>query len=169
MKLSPVGTAELQTCPNYRKTRLFRLHRLLKRFDRSGRKRKWVSELTVAGRLPIYTSIRNSTVWSTTLHFVIPTGFPATLHWARSRVRLSPKERRMRSVNATKFHRKSGERSRGTCGAPARQTKALAVSSQVLNNRCVSSSVNSPAYGRQAQIIPARRTNRLGQELRAHC
>jgi hypothetical protein len=35
-------------------------------------------------------------------------GFPATLHWIRSRVRLSLKERRMRSVNATKFHRKSG-------------------------------------------------------------
>jgi hypothetical protein len=35
-------------------------------------------------------------------------GFPATLHWTRSRVRLSLKERRMRSVNATKFHRKSG-------------------------------------------------------------
>jgi hypothetical protein len=35
-------------------------------------------------------------------------GFPATLHWTRSRVRLSLKERRMRSVNATKFHWKSG-------------------------------------------------------------
>jgi len=35
-------------------------------------------------------------------------GFPATLHWTRSRVRLSLKERRMRFVNATKFHRKSG-------------------------------------------------------------
>jgi hypothetical protein len=33
-------------------------------------------------------------------------GFPATLHWTRSRVRLSFKERRMRCVNATKFHRK---------------------------------------------------------------
>jgi hypothetical protein len=35
-------------------------------------------------------------------------GFPATLHRTRSRVRLSLKERRMRSVNATKFNRKSG-------------------------------------------------------------
>jgi hypothetical protein len=35
-------------------------------------------------------------------------GFPATLHWTRSRVRLSLKERRMKSVNATRFHRKSG-------------------------------------------------------------
>jgi hypothetical protein len=35
-------------------------------------------------------------------------GFPVTQHWTRPRVRLSLKERRMRSVNATKFHRKSG-------------------------------------------------------------
>jgi hypothetical protein len=35
-------------------------------------------------------------------------GFPATLHWTRPRVRLSVKERRMKSINATKFHRKSG-------------------------------------------------------------
>jgi hypothetical protein len=34
-------------------------------------------------------------------------GFPAKQHWTRSRVRLSFKERRMRSVDATKFHRKS--------------------------------------------------------------
>ena len=35
-------------------------------------------------------------------------GFPAVRHWTRLRVRLSLKERRMRSVNATGFHRKSG-------------------------------------------------------------
>ena len=35
-------------------------------------------------------------------------GFPAARHWTRLRVRLSLKERRMRSVNATNFHRKSG-------------------------------------------------------------
>src|ERR1700693_3625313 len=35
-------------------------------------------------------------------------GFPATQHWTKPRVRLSVKERRMRSPNATKLHRKSG-------------------------------------------------------------
>ncbi len=35
-------------------------------------------------------------------------GFPATLHWAGPRVRLSLRERRMKCTNATKFHRKSG-------------------------------------------------------------
>jgi len=33
-------------------------------------------------------------------------GFPAARHWTRLRARLSLKERRMRSVNATNFHRK---------------------------------------------------------------
>jgi hypothetical protein len=35
-------------------------------------------------------------------------GFPATQHWTKPRVRLSLKERRMSSANATKVHRKSG-------------------------------------------------------------
>jgi hypothetical protein len=35
-------------------------------------------------------------------------GFPVTQHWTRSRMRLSLKERRIRSVSAKKFHRKSG-------------------------------------------------------------
>jgi hypothetical protein len=39
-------------------------------------------------------------------------GFPATQRWSRLRVRHSLKERRMRSISATKFHRKFGERSR---------------------------------------------------------
>ena len=39
-------------------------------------------------------------------------GFPATQHWTKPRVRLSLKERRMRSANAIKVHRKSGEAER---------------------------------------------------------
>jgi hypothetical protein len=39
-------------------------------------------------------------------------GFPATLCQTRPRVRLSLKERRMRSANAIKIHRKSGEAER---------------------------------------------------------
>jgi hypothetical protein len=35
-------------------------------------------------------------------------GFPATQHWTETRVRLSLKERRMRSASATNLHRKSG-------------------------------------------------------------
>jgi hypothetical protein len=35
-------------------------------------------------------------------------GFPATQLWTKPRVRLSLKERRMRSANATNVHRKSG-------------------------------------------------------------
>src|SRR5580698_1318887 len=35
-------------------------------------------------------------------------GFPATPHWTQPRVRLSVRERRMKCINATKFHRKSG-------------------------------------------------------------
>jgi hypothetical protein len=35
-------------------------------------------------------------------------GFPATLHWTRPRVRLSVRERRMKCISVTKFHRKSG-------------------------------------------------------------
>ena len=35
-------------------------------------------------------------------------GFPATQHWTKARVRVSLKERRMRSANATNVHRKSG-------------------------------------------------------------
>jgi hypothetical protein len=35
-------------------------------------------------------------------------GFPATRHETCSRVRLSVKERRVRCVKATRFHRKSG-------------------------------------------------------------
>ena len=35
-------------------------------------------------------------------------GLPATQHWTKQRVRLSPKRRRMRPANATKLHRKSG-------------------------------------------------------------
>src|SRR5580700_768861 len=35
-------------------------------------------------------------------------GFPATQLWTKPRARLSLKERRMRSANATKVHRKSG-------------------------------------------------------------
>jgi hypothetical protein len=40
-------------------------------------------------------------------HILRP-GFPVTLRWTRLRVRLSSKERRVSSVNDTKFHRKSG-------------------------------------------------------------
>jgi hypothetical protein len=47
-------------------------------------------------------------------------GFPATLHWTRSRLRLSLKERCMRSVNATKFHRKSGGEQPTCPGVPWR-------------------------------------------------
>jgi hypothetical protein len=39
-------------------------------------------------------------------------GFPATQCYTRPRVRLSLKERRMRSANAIKVHRKSGEAER---------------------------------------------------------
>jgi hypothetical protein len=35
-------------------------------------------------------------------------GFPATLRWKAPRVRLSVRERRMKCINATKFHRKPG-------------------------------------------------------------
>jgi hypothetical protein len=35
-------------------------------------------------------------------------GFPATQHWTKPRVRLSLKERRMRSASATNLNRKSG-------------------------------------------------------------
>src|SRR5580704_9263318 len=44
-------------------------------------------------------------------HFVIPSepGFPATLHWTQPRVRFSVGENRMKSVNANKINRKSGE------------------------------------------------------------
>jgi hypothetical protein len=43
--------------------------------------------------------------------FVIPSepGFPATLHWTQPRVRFSVGENRMKSVNANKINRKSGE------------------------------------------------------------
>ena len=42
---------------------------------------------------------------------VIPSepGFPATLHWTQPRVRFSVGENRMKSVNANKINRKSGE------------------------------------------------------------
>jgi hypothetical protein len=53
-------------------------------------------------------------------------GFPATPHWTRSRVRLSLKERRMRSVNATNFHRKSGG-AKPTCPAAPRRAVGHAV------------------------------------------
>ena len=48
---------------------------------------------------------------SATLPFVIPSepGFPATLHWTQRRVRFSVGENRMKSVNANKINRKSGE------------------------------------------------------------
>ena len=48
---------------------------------------------------------------STTLPFVIPSepGFPATLRWTQPRVRFSVGENRMKSVNANKINRKSGE------------------------------------------------------------
>jgi hypothetical protein len=48
---------------------------------------------------------------SATLPFVIPSeaGFPATLHWTQPRVRFSVGENRMKSVNANKINRKSGE------------------------------------------------------------
>jgi hypothetical protein len=36
-------------------------------------------------------------------------GFPATLHWTEPRVRFSVGENRMKSVNANKINRKSGE------------------------------------------------------------
>ena len=43
--------------------------------------------------------------------FVIPSepGFPATLHWTQPRVLFSVGENRMKSVNANKINRKSGE------------------------------------------------------------
>jgi hypothetical protein len=43
--------------------------------------------------------------------FVIPSepGFPATLQWTQPRVRFSVGENRMKSVNANKINRKSGE------------------------------------------------------------
>ena len=48
---------------------------------------------------------------SAALPFVIPSepGFPATLHWTQPRVLFSVGENRMKSVNANKINRKSGE------------------------------------------------------------
>jgi hypothetical protein len=52
-------------------------------------------------------------------------GFPATLHWTGPRVRLSVRERRMKSTNATKFHRNPGERSGGICSSADLSWKRL--------------------------------------------
>jgi hypothetical protein len=41
-------------------------------------------------------------------HAVVSPGFPAAQHRRRPRVRLSLKERRVRSANATELYRKSG-------------------------------------------------------------
>jgi hypothetical protein len=45
-------------------------------------------------------------------------GFPATQRETKPRMRLSLKERRMKSANAVKAHRKSGVAEGGICGAP---------------------------------------------------
>jgi hypothetical protein len=57
-------------------------------------------------------------------------GFPATLNWTRPRVRLSVRERRMKCISATKFHRKSG-------GAKWRDLQFCGPLMEMFSDRCV--------------------------------
>ena len=88
--------------------------------------------------ISIYPSIRNNVHGSANLHFVIPSepGFPATLHWTQPRVRFSVGENRMKSANAIKINRKSGEAEGPAVRLDAKQ-RPYQVSSQVLTERFV--------------------------------
>jgi hypothetical protein len=71
-------------------------------------------------------------------------GFPATLHQTGPLVRLSLKERRMRPVNATKFHRKSGgAQPSGSAVRPSQSRKP-----RLPLSRCYCSPRLSPALPR---------------------
>jgi hypothetical protein len=65
-------------------------------------------------------------------------GFPATLHWTWPRVRLSVRERRMKSINATKSHRKSG-------GAQWRDLLFLLAGSHILFNTYALKNADAPS------------------------
>jgi hypothetical protein len=85
-------------------------------------------------------------------------GFPATQHWTKPRVRLSLKERRMRSANATNVHRKSGVAKRRDLQftSPSTTYKGTPLPSPLSLGEPVTFSISHPPQSRHPERSAAR-------------